>query len=261
MFIPLYDVNKLDHIRMQYVTLALIGVNVVVYLVVNLGLVSGAYDFAVLAFGYIPAVVNDVAELPANRVFIPEEFSFLSYAFLHANFMHLGANMLFLWVFGDNVEDAMGHVRFAIFYLLCAAAGAFAHGLLHPASVQPLIGASGAIAGVVGAYLVLHPKVRVWVLAFGRIPLLLPAAIPLLLWIGYQLAAIVLYPGDEVSWGAHVGGFAAGAVLIIFMRRRGVPLFDRKTLPPALPAAVAPQPDIALSTPATPPKWGRGRPD
>ena len=113
--------------------------------------------------------------------------SLVTYAFLHGSWMHLGGNMLFLWVFGDNVEDALGHGRFLVFYLLCAAAAGYGHALTEPVSIAPLIGASGAVAGVIGAYLVLHPKVRVWVLAFGRLPLRLPAAWVLSAWIAFQL--------------------------------------------------------------------------
>ena len=95
--------------------------------------------------------------------------------------------MLFLWVFGDNVEDALGHIKFLIFYALCAVAGALLHGLIAPESQVPLIGASGAIAGVVTAYLMLHPRVKVWILALGRIPMRIPAYITLALWILFQL--------------------------------------------------------------------------
>ena len=255
MFIPLHDANNLKHIKLQYVTLALIGINVGIYLAVNLELVSGAYEAAVFSFGYIPAVVNDIVELPPGRVVIPEEFSLISYAFLHGDFMHLGTNMLFLWVFGDNVEDALGHFKFLVFYLLCAVAGALAHGLLVPASTAPLIGASGAISGVIGAYLMLHPKVRIWVLAFGRIPLRLPAAIPLAFWIVYQLAAVFMAADDGVSWAAHVGGFAAGAILVVILKRRGVPLFDRTIV---LPEAVEIEAARETAPEAKPMPWGRG---
>ena len=135
--------------------------------------------------------------------------------------------MLYLWIFGDNVEDAMGHVRFLVFYLLCAAFAGFAHALLEPSSIVPLIGASGAVAGVIGAYLVLHPKVRVWVLALGRVPLRLPAWLLLAGWIAFQVF-MALGGGDrQVAWWAHVAGAIAGAVLVVPMRRRGVPLLDR----------------------------------
>ena len=91
--------------------------------------------------------------------------------FLHGDILHLLSNMLFLWVFGDNVEDAMGHIKFLVFYLACGIAGGLAHALMLPASKLPLIGASGAVAGVIAAYLILHPRVMVWVLAFRFIPL------------------------------------------------------------------------------------------
>ncbi|TCD13684.1 rhomboid family intramembrane serine protease [Oricola cellulosilytica] len=257
MFIPLHDANQLKHIKLQYVTLALIAVNVLVYLAFNLDFVPGFHNAAVFSLGYIPAVVNDFAELPPEAVLIPEELSLVSHAFLHSGFMHLGTNMLFLWVFGDNVEDALGHFRFLAFYLLCAAAGALAHGLLLPTSEAPLIGASGAISGVIGAYLLLHPKVLIWVLAFGRIPLRLPAFIPLVLWVGYQMAAIVLYPDDEISWAAHVGGVLTGMALVLVMRRRGVPLFDRRIV---TPRAVTVGTTAARENPrsAPPRPWGRG---
>ena len=140
-------------------------------------------------------------------------------------FFHMATNMLFLWVFGDNIEDALGHVRFLVFYLLCAAAGAFAHGLLEPGSQAPLIGASGAVAGVVAAYLILHPRVRVWVLALGRLPLPLPAFIPLALWVIYQFAMVLVDHDSGISWAAHVGGIVAGAVLVIVLKRSGVSSF------------------------------------
>ena len=113
--------------------------------------------------------------------------------------------MLFLWVFGDNVEDALGHFRFLIFYLLCAMPGALLHGLVAPESEIPLIGASGAIAGVVAAYLILHPRVKIWILAFGRIPLRIPAYITLVLWILLPVRdvrgrpATTRFPGPAMS--------------------------------------------------------------
>src|SRR5690606_36849210 len=117
--------------------------------------------------------------------------------------------MLFLWVFGDNVEDALGNVKFLIFYLACAAAGAWLHGILAPESQAPLIGASGAIAGIVAAYLMLHPRVKIWVLAFARFPVRLPAWIVLALWIAFQFVMVALIPEDQVSWAAHIGGIIA----------------------------------------------------
>ena len=127
--------------------------------------------------------------------------------------------MLFLWVFGDNVEDALGHIRFLIFYLLCAVAGAAFHGVLAPDSQVPLIGASGAIAGVVTAYLFLHPRVKIWILAFGRIPLRVPAYMTLVLWILFQFVMFAAGGEEQISWSCHIGGIIAGALLVLILRQ------------------------------------------
>ncbi|OCW58289.1 rhomboid family intramembrane serine protease [Hoeflea olei] len=259
MFIPLHDANDLKHIRLQWVTWSLIALNVIVWLFT--GLAGDDSEFTanvILGLGFIPSVVHDFAELPASLVLVPEDATYVTYSFLHANWIHLGSNMLFLWVFGDNVEDAMGHIRFLIFYVLCAVAGAFAHGLLLPESDGPLIGASGAVAGVVAAYLMLHPRVRVWVLVLGRIPLPLPAFIPLLFWIALQFFMVVADLDGEVSWGAHIGGIVAGAVLVLFLRRPGVPLFDRVIDTPKAVIHETPSAGSGKPTPAAPPpRWGR----
>ena len=265
MFVPLHDGNSLKHIKLQYVTWSLIAINVVVWLLMSVsGEQVGLVRAADLGFGFIPSVVNDLAELPPQYVVVPEDFTYVTYAFLHADFLHLLSNMLFLWVFGDNVEDALGHVKFILFYLACAAAGAFAHGLVLPSSDAPLIGASGAVAGVVAAYLMLHPRVRVWILVLGRIPLPLPAFIPLIFWIGMQFYMVLADPDGQVSWATHVGGILAGAALVVVLRRRGVPLFDRRIespkavvhkegpppLPPALPQTDKPSGQDSVH-------WGR----
>jgi membrane associated rhomboid family serine protease len=251
MFIPLHDANSLKHIRLQYVTLALIAANVLVYLMTTLT-GEGFEQAAVIGLGYIPSTVFDIAERPDEWVLVPDDLTYVTYSFLHGDIWHLGGNMLFLWVFGDNVEDALGHFRFLVFYLACAVAGAFAHGIAAPDSQAPLIGASGAIAGVVAAYLMLHPRVKIWVLALGRIPLRLPASIVLVLWIAFQVFMMVAGGDDEISWAAHLGGIVAGAVLVLFMRRRGVPLFDRQVVTPQA-AEVAPErPPEAVPSP-----WGR----
>ena len=132
MFIPLHDANSLKHIQLQYVTIGLIVVNVVVFAVTALG--GDAYiNAAAVELGYIPSTIYDYAERPPQLTVVPDYATFITYAFLHSDIFHLGGNMLFLWVFGDNVEDALGHVRYLVFYLLCAIAGAFVHGIV----VQP----------------------------------------------------------------------------------------------------------------------------
>ncbi|MBC2772759.1 rhomboid family intramembrane serine protease [Rhizobium sp. AQ_MP] len=251
MFIPLHDRNALKYIRKQYVTLGLILANVLSYALASL-VPDAAYELSVYGLGFIPAIPLGGATLDPSLVLVPEGATYITYSFLHGSWLHLGSNMLFLWVFGDNVEDAMGHLKFLFFYLACAAAGALAHGLLMPTSEAPLIGASGAVSGVVAAYLMLHPKVRVWVLVFMRFPLPLPAFIPLLFWVGQQFVMLVIDGDSNVSWGAHVGGIIAGAILVLFLRRPGVPLFDRAIVTPRAVQHEAVSVDVAPLGP-----WGQ----
>jgi membrane associated rhomboid family serine protease len=255
LFIPLHDANSLRHIRLQYVTIGLIIANAVIFLLTGFGsersVIATTYGF-----GFIPSVAFDTVDLPPDLYYVPESATWLTYAFLHGDLFHLAGNMLFLWVFGDNVEDALGHVRFLFFYLLCGIAGAAFHGALAPDSQVPLIGASGAIAGVVTAYLMLHPRVKIWVLAFARIPLRIPAWIALTLWIGFQVLMLLAAGEEQVSWACHVGGILAGIVLTPIMKRRGVPLFDREVITPA--AVEVEQRSAVRPQPARPaPRWGR----
>lgn len=254
MFIPLHDINDLKHIRLQYVTIGLVAANVLIWLGTAVGGESVA-QLASVEYGFIPSTVYDIAERPAELTMVPDWATYVTYAFLHGDFWHIAGNMLFLWTFGDNVEDAMGHVRFVVFYLLCAIAGAFIHGLLVPDSQSPLIGASGAIAGIVAAYLILHPKVKIWILAFGRIPLRIPAWIPLALWIAFQLAMLAMMGENQVSYAAHVGGALAGAVLVLVLKRSDVPLFDREMVTPRAVRHVQPRAPREVVTPSGP--WGR----
>jgi membrane associated rhomboid family serine protease len=243
MFIPLHDANRLRFIKAQYVTVGLIAVNVIAYF----WSVAGGWEAtqaAAYSYGYIPSVAFDHVDLPPELVVLPGKASYITYAFLHGDLLHLGGNMLFLWVFGDNVEDAMGHLKFLAFYLLCAVAGALFHGMMAPMSEVPLIGASGAVAGIVSAYLLLHPRVKIWVLAFGRLPLRIPAWIVLALWIGFQFVMFALAGEDQISWAAHIGGILAGAVLLVVLKRSEVPLLDRRIVTPQA-AVVAPAPTDA----------------
>ena len=163
----------------------------------------------------------------ATPFLVPARLTLITYMFLHGSWIHLLGNMLFLWVFGDNVEDAMGHLRFLMFYLMCGIFAAVVHSWMMADSDLPLIGASGAVAGSISAYLILHPNVKIWVLALWRIPIKITAYWALGFWILAQFANLLFDNEENVAWGAHIGGLVAGAVLILFMRRRGVPLFDR----------------------------------
>jgi membrane associated rhomboid family serine protease len=230
-FIPISDENPLRAIRLQWVTLGLIAVNVLVFLLEAFGDGAGT-QAALVSLAVVPSELLQGQSLgpsvPAGLPFpVPEWATLITYQFLHGGVLHLLSNMLFLWVFGDNVEDAMGHLKFLVFYLLCGVAGGLAHAAFLPSSELPLIGASGAVSGVIAAYLMLHPRVRVWVLAFRFLPLRVPAAWVLGFWVVTQLVMAVVAPADGVAWWAHIGGMAAGAVLVLFMRRPGVMLFDR----------------------------------
>ena len=231
MFVPLHDTNPLKRIRYQYVTVALILLNVAIYAIFQTGWVIPLDEENTAAFAVIPAKL--MASGPgdgtmfASGAFMPERFTLVSYMFLHGSWIHLIGNMLFLWVFGDNIEDAMGHVRFLMFYLMCGIFAAMLHSWMLPNSDMPLIGASGAVAGVISAYLILHPKVKVWILALWRIPIRITAAWALGIWIAVQVGSIFFEGEEAIAWWAHIGGLMAGVVLILFMRRRGVILLDK----------------------------------
>ncbi len=186
---------------------------------------------AIYALGMIPAVLFGQASLPDGVAMVPPAATLVTSMFLHGGWMHLIGNMLYLWIFGDNVEDAMGHVRFVVFYLVCGLAAAFAQAALAPGSEIPMVGASGAISGLLGAYLVLHPKAHVLVLIpLGVLSQLvrLPAIVVLLLWFGLQLYQQMATAGGGggVAFMAHIGGFVAGMALIPLFKRRGVALWQ-----------------------------------
>ncbi len=228
-FVPFSDDNPRTWIRYHYVTLALIAACVLVFFW-QAALPSDAGNAAVYRFGVVPSVLWGNARLPPSLAALPAEATLLTSLFLHGGWLHLIGNMMFLWVFGDNVEDAMGHRRFIVFYLLCGTVAGLAHAWSAPVSEIPTIGASGAISGVLGAYLVLHPRVGIWGLLFSVIPIRLPTVIVLGSWIGLDLLNAFLDPGGGagVAWWAHIGGFAAGALLIPFFRHAHVPLWDRQ---------------------------------
>lgn len=229
---PLRDDTPLKNVSFQYVTITLIALNVALFL---WELVQPDQERMVYALGAIPAVVFGLAELPQNVAIVPGWLSLFTSMFLHGGWMHLIGNMVFLWVFGDNVEDSMGHLRYLVFYLLCGVLATLMHAMVDPASDVPLIGASGAISGVLGAYLILHPRARLLVLFMSVIPLRLPAWIVLGSWIGLQFLNLNNSTASDVAWWAHIGGFIAGAILIVPFRKRGMPLFDA---PPTDPVVV-----------------------
>ncbi|MBL4784377.1 MAG: rhomboid family intramembrane serine protease [Cohaesibacteraceae bacterium] len=214
MFIPLYDHNPLQHIKRQYMVITIICVNVLVHLL-SATLPVDALRAVHVFYGATPTILDS-----SDGTIL----SLLTYSFLHADWMHLLGNMLFLWVFGDNVEDATGHWKFLAFYCLVAISGGIAHWI--SADQSYLIGASGATSGIVAAYLVLHPRVKIWVLILMRIPLKLSAIWCLGAWILFQIGMTLISSGDNVAWAVHVAGIVAGVILIPLFKRPEVKLFD-----------------------------------
>ncbi len=187
-------------------------------------------DYFFFRAGFLPYELTHFTDLPPAGL-VPPPFTVFTSMFVHAGWMHIIGNMWFLLVFGDNVEDAMGPVRFAVFYLLCGLAAVFAQALPNPASTIPMIGASGAISGVLGAYLLLYPHARVLVgipLGFVIHTARLPALWVLGFWFVLQIVNTLLAAKGQggVAWGAHIGGFVAGMVLLPLFKRRGVRLFQ-----------------------------------
>jgi len=230
--IPYRDENETQ--RRSIVTATLIGLNLLAWMVVQ----GAGADFplakSVCELGLIPGELT--ASLPVGTRFPMgrglacltdpgRQFSHLiTSMFLHGSWMHLLGNMWFLWLFGNNIEDSMGRLRFVAFYLITGLAAAFGQIVTNPASIIPMVGASGAISGVMGAYLILYPRVRVYVLVpififFTSIAL--PAWMMLGYWFFIQLASGLLSAGEMggVAFWAHVGGFVAGVVLIKFFAR------------------------------------------
>lgn len=225
MFLPLHDGVPLRYMKTPYATRFLIAACVVVYLVTFYGPLGP--DAMVGGLGLIPGVLFGTETLPEGFPFVPVELTLATNIFLHGSLFHLIGNMLFLWVFGDNVEDAMGHLRFLLFFVLCGAAASLAHAFITPDQHRPLIGASGSVSGIVAAYLILYPRVRIWGLFLKGIPLRLPAYWAIGVWFGFQAVSAFLGSDDGVGWFAHLGGFIVGAILIPIMRHRYDPVLAR----------------------------------
>ncbi len=225
---PIGDDNS-DITITPYVNYIFIGANILVFVFLQ-GL--GGNDAFSYAFSLVPreitsgvdlqgtiAIKNSSGQILANinhySAPLGVYFNFLSSMFMHGDIAHIFGNMLFLWIFGDNIENLIGHVRFAVFYLVCGVAAALAQVVLGPDSAIPMLGASGAISGVLGGYVLLFPKrnVRALILRFYTT---VPAYIALGFWIGYQivLGYFSSAEGGGVAYGAHIGGFIAGVVLI-----------------------------------------------
>ena len=221
--IPLRD--NLPSSTRPVVTILLILACTAVFVHVFYGLPSdAAAQRVIMSYGAIPAHLLAPGGLAEGAPTV------VTSLFLHGSWLHLGGNMLYLWIFGDNVEGWMGHTGFLFFYLLSGAVATLSHALLNPTSTAPLVGASGAIAGVLGAYLVLFPRARIRSLAifgFYVTTVSIPAVVYLPLWFLLQFFSGVASlgagaGGGGVAWWAHVGGFVTGIALVpVFTRRRG----------------------------------------
>jgi len=226
---PLRDDNPTT--KAPIVTIGLIVVNVLVFLYqVSLGPRGG--QLFVYQYGAIPGVVVGTESLPARIGAVPPLLSLFTSMFLHGGWMHLIGNMWYLWIFGDNIEEAMGRVRYIIFYLVTGFLASISHVLSNIGSIIPSIGASGAISGVLGAYLLLYPRARVLTLIFlgWFIRLIyIPAGFVLGFWFVLQLLSGGMSAGQDaggVAFWAHIGGFVAGMFLVGLFKRREVRFFN-----------------------------------
>jgi len=219
--IPISDENPTR--ITPFVTWALLAACAGVYLWQSL-LSGEAFGDALVQYGFIPSHLMSPQFEPSAA---PMATIFTS-MFLHGSLLHLAGNLLYLWIFGNNIEEAMGHARFLLFYLLSGVAAALTMAFMDPLSIRPMVGASGAISGVLGAYMLLYPRARVTVL----VPLLLilyPFRINALwvvgVWFAMQLLALTGPETSGIAWWAHVGGFAAGIALTPFLKSSVVPFF------------------------------------
>jgi len=220
--IPLKDDNPTS--IQPVITLSIIGLCALVFLW-QLSLSPEAGRAAVYALGFIPAVLSGSAELPPQLVWVPSSLTVFTSMFLHGGFLHLAGNMLYLWIFADNVEDSMGHGRFILFYALCGVAAALAQAAPELGSTIPMIGASGAVSGILGAYVLLYPHARILVvvpLVVILYTLRLRAIVVLGIWFAIQLMSSLAAPavGGGVAFRAHLGGFIAGVLFIRLFAKR-----------------------------------------
>ncbi|WP_096893548.1 rhomboid family intramembrane serine protease [Candidatus Scalindua japonica] len=219
--IPIRDRNPSG--TFPYITIGIIVINVFIFLY-ELSLGSDLNKF-INQYGVVPIKITHYYRT-SNSTLIETFFPFISSTFLHAGFIHLIGNMWFLWIFGDNIEDKLGHVKYLAFYILCGIIGSSFHVFFYSRSEIPCIGASGAIAAVLGAYMITFPRAKVITIVpiFFFIQIIeLPAIIVLGFWLLIQffngtVSIMASRPDSGVAWWAHIGGFISGIVLFSIMR-------------------------------------------
>lgn len=213
--IPLKDENPTQTV--PYVLYAIVAFNVVLFL--YNGTLRADYLNPLAGYMLIPREVVTGVDI-GIRTPVPVWMTIFTSMFMHANILHIGGNMLYLWIFGNNIEDVLGHFKFLMFYLLSGIGAALLHIITAPMSIVPTVGASGAIAGVLGAYLYLFPRAKIisLVFLFYYVELVaLPASLLLGLWIAIQVVSTLTASseGGGIAYAAHVGGFLTGLLLII----------------------------------------------
>lgn len=226
--IPISDDNPAR--LTPFVTWAIIALCIVAYLWERS--LGREMNVAVAVLGFTPVSLFGHGAASTDNAQYPVMVTILASMFLHGGILHLAGNMLYLWIFGNNVEDAMGHTRFVLFYLVCGIAAALTLAYVDPGSRIPMVGASGAISGVLAAYVLLFPRVRVTVIVpLGIIfyPLAISAVWVVGFWFLLQLFSAVLSDPNQpgVAWWAHVGGFGAGLILTPILKSAEFPLFGR----------------------------------
>jgi len=221
MVLPLYDERERKRMSQPFVTWALVALNVAVFFA-EVARPEAAQEAIIQTFGFTPAILRgDVANTHAFPILLTP----ITDMFIHLGWDHLFGNMLFLMIFGDNVEDALGHLRYLAFYVACSFASDLAYFLSSTHSTVPAVGASGAISGVVAAYVMIRPCAKVQVL-FVIVPVALSAYWVIGLFVLSQLWAVAAHTQDGVAYWAHIGGMLAGAALLPLMRHPDVILFE-----------------------------------
>jgi rhomboid family protein len=218
--IPFKDDNPTR--TFPFATVIIIVLNVAVFIIQSVSPENG--DQIAYSYGAIPYAITHFKSTQP----IPPVFTIFTSMFMHGGLLHIGGNMLYFWIFGNNIEDVLGHVRFVFFYLFCGVVAAYSYALTAPASTVPMIGASGAISGILGAYLLLFPRARVHTIVFFGIfiqVLQVPALIVIGFWAIIQLVSGLFSEGMRtqggIAWFAHVGGFLVGLLTIkLWLPRR-----------------------------------------